>query len=84
MNSWTMPTGRVVEPGDEITITDHYSGVARRFRFCRVEANGDITVWGPIDAGGNTPNGAWRSFKREAVLRKHNKPKSRKVLEKVG
>lgn len=81
-SSLTLPDGRVIEPGQEITILDPISEQKRRYRLRRVEANGDITCWGHIEASGLTPNGSMRTFKRECLVNvKHRKSRSRSINE---
>ena len=43
-----------------------------------VSPSGDVTGYGPINRGGNTPKGRVRSFKPNAVEVVHNKAKGRK------
>ena len=64
--------GRHVTEGTEVTVKG-----AGRFRFMYQRPNGDLTVYGPVDTKGATPNGMVRSFKVTAVTKVHYKPKSR-------
>ena len=64
----------------EVTVFDHAVGHKARFRLKKVESNGDLTCWGPIDTKGNTPEGKMRTFKQEALARKHRKAKSQETL----
>jgi hypothetical protein len=81
-NQLTLVSGRTIEAGQEITVLDPAVDQRRRFRLMRVEPNGDVTAWGPVDPGGLTPNGQTRSFKPEQVEDvKHRKPRSRSLRE---
>jgi hypothetical protein len=81
-NQLTLTSGRTVDRGQEITVLDPAVGQRRRFRLMRVETNGDVTCWGPVDSGGLTPNGQTRSFKPCQVEDvKHRKPRSRTLRE---
>ena len=78
----TLRTGRTVEAGEEITVLDPHSNQRRRYRLRRVEKNGDVTCWGPLDPSGLTPNGSMRSFKPTLVEDiKHRKARSRSIRE---
>jgi len=78
----TLPSGRVVEVGQEITVLDPRTDERRRYRLRRVETSGSVTCWGPINTAGLTPTGSMRTFYADRVVDiKHNKPRSRSIRE---
>lgn len=82
MSAFTLPSGRSVEVGEEITIIDPRSDERRRYRLRRIEPNGDVTCWGPVNTAGLTPNGGMRSFRADRVADvKHRKARSRTIRE---
>jgi hypothetical protein len=78
----TLPSGRVVEVGQEITVLDPRTDERRRYRLRRVEADGSVTCWGPINTAGLTPTGSMRTFYADRVVDiKHHKARSRSIRE---
>jgi len=77
-----LKNGRTLTEGDEFTVIPEvrYRGHwgTGRYRFMYVSPSGDVTGWGPINRGGNTPKGRVRSFKPNAIEVVHNKAKGRK------